>query len=206
MLKAVQEITAIQSHPVAQVSPRPAASALGFPFLKIEAQAGCTQAGETLPRGRGRGLNREGGLRNHASQRPRETPWEQSPHRPWQRAGSWPLEAPAPQIARWPPRPTPRGPHPAARTPLCKPAQGWRLGARGGAGAEPRRAGAREERREGVGPREAARGGGRGGRVLEAELRAGTGSFAAIFCPTKQPIGDGSQPGLHWRFVSRFGQ
>lgn len=65
---------------------------------------------------------------------------------------------------------------------------------------------ARAARREGVAQREAARGGGRGGRVLEVELRAGTGSFAAIFCPTKQPIGDGSQPGLHWRFVSRFGQ
>lgn len=78
-----------------------------------------------------------------------------------------------------------------------------RGGAGGGPGAGPR---ARASRREGVTQREAARGGGRGGRVLEVELRAGTGSFAAIFCPTKQPIGDGSQPGLHWRFVSRFGQ
>lgn len=78
-----------------------------------------------------------------------------------------------------------------------------RGGAGGVTGAGPR---ARASRREGVTQREAARGGGRGGRVLEVELRAGTGSFAAIFCPTKQPIGDGSQPGLHWRFVSRFGQ
>lgn len=44
----------------------PAAFALGFPFLKLEAQAGCTLAGETLPRAPGRGWKREGELRNHA--------------------------------------------------------------------------------------------------------------------------------------------
>lgn len=131
------------------------------------------------------------------------------------------LEAPAEQEGRWPAPPCPAGPtrstYPQhltapAPSPFCRLAQLQPLGARGGAGggagagAGPRRAGTREARREGVAPREAARGGGREGRVLEAELRAGTGSFAAIFCPTKQPIGDGSQPGLHWRFVSRFGQ
>ena len=39
-----------------------------------------------------------------------------------------------------------------------------------------------------------------------AELRAGTGSFAAIFCPTKRPFWEGNQPGLHCRFVSGSGQ
>lgn len=34
MLKAFQELTAFQIHPVARVSPWLAASALGFPFLK----------------------------------------------------------------------------------------------------------------------------------------------------------------------------
>lgn len=42
--------------------------------------------------------------------------------------------------------------------------------------------------------------------VLQARLRAGTGPFAAIFCPTKQPSREGNQPGLHCRFVSRSGQ
>lgn len=56
---------------------------------------------------------------------------------------------------------------------------------------------------EGAGRR---RRGGRAGRLREAVLRAGTGSFAAIFCPTKQPICGGSQPGPHWRFVPGSGQ
>ena len=55
VLKAVQEATVVQIHPVARVSPWPAASALGFPFLKTEAQAGCAGAGDTPPRGRGWG-------------------------------------------------------------------------------------------------------------------------------------------------------
>lgn len=42
--------------------------------------------------------------------------------------------------------------------------------------------------------------------VLQLRLRAGTGPFAAIFCPTKQPSREGNQPGLHCRFVSRSGQ
>lgn len=73
-----------QIHPVARMSPWPAASNLGLPFLKIEAQAGCTQAGETFPRGGGRGLKREGGLRNQPSQSLGKTPREATRHRPQQ--------------------------------------------------------------------------------------------------------------------------
>lgn len=39
MLKAFQEVTAVQIYPIARVSPWPEACALGFPFLKIEARA-----------------------------------------------------------------------------------------------------------------------------------------------------------------------
>lgn len=42
--------------------------------------------------------------------------------------------------------------------------------------------------------------------VLQPRLRAGTGPFAAIFCPTKQPSQEGNQPGLHCRFVPGSGQ
>lgn len=42
--------------------------------------------------------------------------------------------------------------------------------------------------------------------VLQLRLRAGTGPFAAIFCPTKQPSREGNQPGLHCRFVPGSGQ
>lgn len=42
--------------------------------------------------------------------------------------------------------------------------------------------------------------------VAQPRLRAGTGPFAAIFCPTKQPSQEGNQPGLHCRFVPGSGQ
>lgn len=45
VLKAFQETIAVQLHPAVRVLPWTTASALGFPTLKIEAQAGCTQAG-----------------------------------------------------------------------------------------------------------------------------------------------------------------
>lgn len=197
-----------QIHPVARMSPWPAASNLGLPFLKIEAQAGCTQAGETLPRGGGRGLKREGGLRNQPSQSLGKTPREATRHRPQQHL-TRALVPGSPSRTRRPLDGLDSLAGPARRSRLAElrpPCARGGVGGGAGAGAWPRREGAWEARREGVAPREAARSGGRGGRVLEAELRAGTGSFAAIFCPTKQPIGDGSQPGLHWRFVSRFGQ
>ena len=82
VLKAFQETIGVQLHPAVRVLPWPTASALGFPILKIEAQAGCTQADETLALGGRRGLKREGRLRNYASQGPGKTPREASPHRP----------------------------------------------------------------------------------------------------------------------------
>lgn len=42
--------------------------------------------------------------------------------------------------------------------------------------------------------------------AMQPWLRAGTGPFAAIFCPTKQPSQEGNQPGLHCRFVPGSGQ
>lgn len=42
--------------------------------------------------------------------------------------------------------------------------------------------------------------------VVQPRTRAGTGRFAAIFCPTKQPSEEGNQPGLHCRFVPGSGQ
>lgn len=42
--------------------------------------------------------------------------------------------------------------------------------------------------------------------VVQPRPRAGTGPFAAIFCPTKQPSQEGNQPGLHCRFVLGSGQ
>lgn len=42
--------------------------------------------------------------------------------------------------------------------------------------------------------------------VAPPQPRAGTGRFAAIFCPTTQPSQGGNQPGLHCRFVPGSGQ
>lgn len=41
---------------------------------------------------------------------------------------------------------------------------------------------------------------------VQPRPRAGTGRFAAIFCPTKQPSEEGNQPGLHCRSVPGSGQ
>lgn len=153
VLKRFQEVTAVPIYPIARVSPWPEASALGFPFLKIEARAGCTQAG-AFPREEGGGLRRDEGLRNHASQRPRETPCGASPHRPQQCAGAGALEAAARQTARS------AGARPGGRWSTRRARGGARRGqGRGGAAAGGRARGRRGGRVSRRGKRPAAEGG-----------------------------------------------
>ncbi|XP_059042692.1 nuclear transcription factor Y subunit beta isoform X1 [Mustela lutreola] len=107
-----------------------------FPLLKNR------RAGETLSLGGGRGQQREGSLRNHASRRPGKTPWEENPQRPQERArvpalgsprrAQRPLAAPR-SLRRSRPLPATRSPQPTLQVLAAAAARHTRR-RRGGAG------------------------------------------------------------------------